>query len=61
MLVSFTAHSSTDLQSFCVLKSHWVMQADQLGHSFFVFKDLNKDIKVLYKRQHRGYGLLEPQ
>ena len=41
--------------------THDCVQADQLGHSFFVFKDLEDNIKVLYKRQHRGYGLLEPQ
>ena len=45
----------------CPYISVWIMQADQLGHSFFVFKDENNDIKVLYKRRHRGYGLLEPQ
>lgn len=37
------------------------LQADQLGHAFYMFKDESNTIKVLYKRKHSGYGLLEPQ
>jgi putative sigma-54 modulation protein len=38
-----------------------VLQMDLLGHNFFVFRDAeNNQISVVYKRQHGGYGLIEP-
>ena len=39
----------------------YYLQAEQVGHPFYVFKDADGTIKVLYKRQHRGYGLLVPK
>jgi putative sigma-54 modulation protein len=38
-----------------------VLQMDLLGHNFFVFRDAeNNQISVVYKREHGGYGLIEP-
>ena len=38
-----------------------VLQMDLLGHNFFVFRDAeNNQVSVVYKRQHGGYGLIEP-
>lgn len=37
------------------------MQMDLLGHSFFLFKNMDTgSLNVVYKRQKGGYGLLEP-
>jgi putative sigma-54 modulation protein len=36
-------------------------QAEQVGHPFYVFKDSDGTVKVLYKRQHRGYGVIVPK
>ncbi len=37
------------------------MQMDLLGHSFFLFKNMDTgSLNVVYKRQNGGYGLLEP-
>lgn len=38
-----------------------VLQMDLLGHNFFVFRDAeNNQVSVVYKREHGGYGLIEP-
>jgi putative sigma-54 modulation protein len=37
-----------------------IMRMEMLGHSFFIFTDLDTDaIAVVYKRNDGGYGLLE--
>lgn len=38
-----------------------ILQMDLLGHSFFVFKNQDKDdaFSVVYKRKNSGYGLIE--
>jgi putative sigma-54 modulation protein len=39
-----------------------VMQMDALGHSFFVFSNSEtNEINVVYRRDGRNYGLLEPE
>jgi hypothetical protein len=38
-----------------------VLQAEQVGHPFYVFKDLDLAVKVLYKREDRGYGVIIPK
>ena len=38
------------------------IQMDMLGHTFFVYKDINLDkICVIYKRKDGNYGLIETQ
>lgn len=37
------------------------IQVEQLGHAFYIFRDVDDKMKVLYKRQHRGYGIIIPQ
>lgn len=37
------------------------LQMDLLGHSFFVFRDPDKNqVSVVYRRSNGGYGLIEP-
>ncbi|EIE18900.1 hypothetical protein COCSUDRAFT_31477 [Coccomyxa subellipsoidea C-169] len=37
-------------------------QVEQVGHPFFVFRDKSsKQVRVLYKRKTRGYGVIVPQ
>lgn len=37
------------------------MQMDLLGHTFFIFKNMDTgSLNVVYKRKRGGYGLLEP-
>jgi putative sigma-54 modulation protein len=37
-------------------------QVEQVGHPFFVFRDRSsKQVRVLYKRKTRGYGVIVPQ
>ena len=37
-----------------------VLEMELLGHSFFVYKDMDTDsINVLYKRKDGDYGLIE--
>lgn len=39
-----------------------IEQMELLGHSFFIFFNVEKNMmSVIYKRQSGGYGLLEPQ
>jgi putative sigma-54 modulation protein len=39
-----------------------IMQMNMLGHNFFVFYNANtENINVVYKRKHKGYGLIEPE
>ena len=39
-----------------------IIQMDMLGHTFFVYKDINLDkICVIYKRKDGNYGLIETQ
>lgn len=38
-----------------------MVQVEQVGHSFYIFRDEDNKMKVLYKREHRGYGIIEPQ
>ncbi len=36
-------------------------QVEQVGHNFFIFRDLqSSQVKVLYKRKSRGYGVIVP-
>ena len=38
-----------------------VLQLELVGHDFFVFRhDQSGEINVVYRRQDRGYGLIEP-
>lgn len=40
----------------------WGPQVEQVGHPFFVFRDKSSDqVRVLYKRKTRGYGVIVPQ
>jgi putative sigma-54 modulation protein len=37
-----------------------IMQMELLGHSFFVFLDMETDsVNVVYRRKNNSYGLLE--
>ena len=39
-----------------------VMQMELIGHSFFVYEDVETNkVSVVYKRTHGGYGLLETE
>ena len=39
-----------------------IIQMEMLGHSFFVFKDINtQKVCVLYKRKNKDYGIIETQ
>ncbi|MEG0134361.1 MAG: ribosome-associated translation inhibitor RaiA, partial [Clostridium sp.] len=39
-----------------------ILQMELLGHSFFIYDDIDEDsICVIYKRKDGNYGLLEPQ
>lgn len=36
-------------------------QCDQLGHAFYVFRDVDSDqVQVVYKRRDVGYGVIVP-
>jgi len=38
-----------------------ILQMELLGHTFFIFKDLDKDkVQVVYKREDGNYGLIDP-
>ncbi len=38
-----------------------ILQMEMLGHSFFIFKDMDKDkVQVIYKRSDGDYGLIDP-
>jgi len=38
-----------------------ILQMEMLGHSFFIFKDMDKDkVQVVYKRADGDYGLIDP-
>lgn len=38
-----------------------ILQMELLGHSFFIFKDIDKDkVQVIYKREDGSYGLIDP-
>ncbi len=38
-----------------------ILQMELLGHTFFIFKDLDKDkVQVIYKRDDGSYGLIDP-
>ncbi|HSV31588.1 MAG TPA: ribosome-associated translation inhibitor RaiA [Atribacteraceae bacterium] len=38
-----------------------VLQMEMLGHSFFIYKDMDQDkVQVLYKRSDGDYGLIDP-
>ncbi|MGC8777211.1 MAG: ribosome hibernation-promoting factor, HPF/YfiA family [Candidatus Caldatribacteriaceae bacterium] len=38
-----------------------ILQMELLGHTFFVFKDLDKDkVQVVYRREDGDYGLIDP-
>jgi hypothetical protein len=38
------------------------VQVEQVGHDFYLFKDKDtKQVRVLYKRKTRGYGVIVPQ
>jgi putative sigma-54 modulation protein len=37
-----------------------IMQLELIGHDFFVFRNLDGDINVLYRRNDGDYGLIEP-
>lgn len=36
-----------------------VLQMELLGHNFFVFDDVDSEMKVVYKRKDGNYGLIE--
>ena len=37
-----------------------IMQMELIGHSFFVYRDVEtNEISVVYKRHNGGYGLIE--
>ena len=39
-----------------------IMQMELIGHSFFVYRDVEtNEISVVYKRHNGGYGLIETQ
>ena len=39
-----------------------IIQMEMLGHSFFVYKDVNtKKVCVLYKRKNGNYGIIETE
>jgi putative sigma-54 modulation protein len=38
-----------------------ILQMELLGHTFFVFKNLDKDkVQVVYRREDGDYGLIDP-
>ncbi|MGQ9747308.1 MAG: ribosome hibernation-promoting factor, HPF/YfiA family [Candidatus Caldatribacteriaceae bacterium] len=38
-----------------------ILQMELLGHTFFVFKNLDKDkVQVVYRREDGNYGLIDP-
>jgi len=38
-----------------------ILQMELLGHSFFVFKDIDRDkVQVVYRRGEGDYGLIDP-
>lgn len=38
-----------------------ILQMELLGHTFFVFKNLDKDkVQVIYRREDGNYGLIDP-
>lgn len=37
-----------------------ILQMDLLGHDFYLFRDPNRDLRLLYRRNDGGYGLIEP-
>ncbi len=38
-----------------------ILQMELLGHTFFIFKDLDKNkVQVVYKREDGNYGLIDP-
>jgi len=36
-----------------------ILQMEMLGHDFFMYKDLDNKVCVMYKRKDGGYGVLE--
>jgi len=39
-----------------------IIQMEMLGHSFFVYKDVNTgNVSILYKRKNGNYGIIETQ
>lgn len=38
-----------------------ILQMNLVGHNFYMFRDYNENICVVYKRKDGGYGLLEPE
>ncbi len=36
-----------------------ILQLELLGHDFFIFKDMDNTIKVIYKRKDGNYGIIE--
>lgn len=38
-----------------------LLQVEQLGHAFYIFRDKDDKLKVLYKRKVSGYGVIVPQ
>jgi putative sigma-54 modulation protein len=40
---------------------HAILQTELLGHSFFVFTNVETgDVNVIYRRKDGGYGILKP-
>ena len=36
-----------------------IIEMNLLGHDFFVFKNLNNEVCILYKRKDNKYGIIE--
>lgn len=36
-----------------------ILELELLSHDFFIYKDMNNNIKVLYKRKDGNYGIIE--
>ena len=36
-----------------------ILQMEMLGHDFFMYKDLDSKVCVMYKRKDGSYGVLE--
>ena len=36
-----------------------ILQLELVSHDFYIYKDINNNIKVIYKRKDGNYGIIE--
>ena len=48
-----------DLEIKPMSEEEAILQMELLDHDFFVFKNLNNEVCILYKRKDNKYGIIE--